>query len=32
MGVLIWTGQLTQLNSEAQRWMSELGLEFLNGV
>jgi cytochrome c-type biogenesis protein len=32
MGVLIWTGQLTQLNSEAQRWLSELGLEFLNGV
>jgi cytochrome c-type biogenesis protein len=32
MGVLIWTGQLTQLNGEAQRWMSELGLEFLNGV
>jgi cytochrome c-type biogenesis protein len=32
MGVLIWTGQLTELNSEAQRWLSELGLEFLNGV
>ena len=28
MGVLIWTGELTQLNSEAQRWSSELGLEF----
>jgi cytochrome c-type biogenesis protein len=32
MGVLIWTGQLTQLNGEAQRWLSELGFEFLNGV
>jgi cytochrome c-type biogenesis protein len=32
MGVLIWTGQLTQLNIEAQRWMSELGLDFWSGV
>ncbi len=32
MGLLIWTDQLTQLNTEAQRWMSELGLEFLTGV
>ncbi len=30
MGILIWTGELTQLNSEAQRWLSELGLEFWN--
>lgn len=32
MGVLIWTGELTQLNIEAQRWMSELGLDFWNSV
>jgi cytochrome c-type biogenesis protein len=32
MGVLILTGQLTQLNIEAQRWMSELGLDFWNSV
>jgi cytochrome c-type biogenesis protein len=30
MGVLIWTGQMTQLNAEAQRWLSGLGLEFWN--
>jgi cytochrome c-type biogenesis protein len=30
MGILIWTGELTRLNSEAQRWLSELGLEFWN--
>ncbi|MGE5283231.1 MAG: cytochrome c biogenesis CcdA family protein [Chloroflexota bacterium] len=30
MGVLIWTEQLTVLNSEAQKWLSELGLEFWN--
>lgn len=30
MGVLIWTGELTQLNIEAQRWLSGLGLEFWN--
>jgi cytochrome c-type biogenesis protein len=29
MGVLIWTDELTQLNNEAQRWLSELGFEFL---
>jgi cytochrome c-type biogenesis protein len=28
MGVLIWTDQLTQLNSEAQSWLSGLGLDF----
>jgi hypothetical protein len=32
MGVLIWTGELTQLNIEAQRIMSELGLDFWNSV
>jgi cytochrome c-type biogenesis protein len=32
MGVLILTGQLTQLNIEVQRWMSELGLDFWNAV
>lgn len=30
MGILIWTGELTQLNSEAQRWLSELGIDFFN--
>ncbi len=28
MGVLIWTDQLTQLNNEAQSWLSGLGLDF----
>lgn len=32
MGVLIWTGELTQLNVEAQRLMSEVGLDFWTGV
>lgn len=32
MGVLIWTGELTQLNTEAQRLLSELGLDFWNSV
>jgi len=32
MGVLIWTDQLTQLNAEAQRAMSEIGLDFFNEV
>lgn len=30
MGVLIWTDQLTQLNAEAQSWLSSLGLDFWN--
>jgi cytochrome c-type biogenesis protein len=30
MGILIWTDQLTELNIEAQRLMSELGLDFWN--
>jgi cytochrome c-type biogenesis protein len=32
MGLLIWTGQLTQLNAEAESWLSGLGLDFLNGL
>ncbi len=32
MGLLIWTGQLTQLNAEAQSWLSGLGLDFWNSV
>ena len=32
MGVLIWTGELFQLNIEAQNWMEELGLDFFNEV
>jgi cytochrome c-type biogenesis protein len=30
MGILILTGELTRLNSEAQRLLSEIGLEFWN--
>ncbi|HSS41886.1 MAG TPA: cytochrome c biogenesis CcdA family protein [Solirubrobacterales bacterium] len=29
MGVLIWTGEINQLNTQAQKWFSEIGLEFL---
>ncbi|HKG35052.1 MAG TPA: cytochrome c biogenesis protein CcdA [Solirubrobacterales bacterium] len=32
MGILIWTGEFFQLNIEAQRWLSELGLDFWNDV
>ena len=32
MGVLIWTGEFFQLNIEAQRWLSDLGLDFWNSV
>jgi cytochrome c-type biogenesis protein len=32
MGVLIWTGELTQLNVEAQRLLDGIGLDFLNGI
>lgn len=32
MGVLILTGELYQLNIEAQRWLSNLGLDFWNEV
>lgn len=30
MGILIWTEQLTELNSEAQRLLSSIGLDFWN--
>ena len=32
MGVLIWTDELTRLNVEAQRWMTDLGLDFWSDV
>ncbi len=32
MGVLIWTGELTQLNIEAQRLLSEIGFDFWSEV
>jgi len=32
MGVLILTGQLTQLNIEALKWLDRLGLDFLTGI
>ncbi len=32
MGVLIWTGELFQLNIEAQRFLDSLGLNFFNEV
>ena len=32
MGVLIWTGELFQLNIEVQSWMEGLGLDFWNEV
>ena len=32
MGILIWTGQLTQLNAEVQSWLEGSGLDFLNGI
>lgn len=32
MGLLIWTGELFQLNVEAQRLLSELGLDFWTAV
>ena len=32
MGVLIWTEEMNNLNIEAQKWLSGLGLEFLSGV
>ena len=30
MGILIWTNQLTRLNSDVQNWLSEVGLDFWN--
>ena len=32
MGILILTGELTQLNVEAQRALSNLGLDFLYNI
>ncbi|HEX3041449.1 MAG TPA: cytochrome c biogenesis CcdA family protein [Solirubrobacterales bacterium] len=32
MGVLIWTGEINQLNTQAQKWFNEIGLEFLTGT
>jgi cytochrome c-type biogenesis protein len=32
MGVLIWTGELFQLNIEAQSWLEGLGVDFWNEV
>jgi len=28
MGVLVWTGEITQLNIEAQRFLDRFGLNF----
>jgi cytochrome c-type biogenesis protein len=32
MGVLVWTGELLQLNIEAQRFLDRFGLNFLSEV
>lgn len=32
MGVLIWTGEITQLNAEVQSWFERSGLDFFNSV
>jgi len=32
MGVLIWTGELFQLNIEAQNWLEKTGIDFWNSV
>ncbi|HWC09063.1 MAG TPA: cytochrome c biogenesis protein CcdA [Solirubrobacterales bacterium] len=32
MGILILTDEITQLNSEVQRWAEELGIDFWNSV
>lgn len=32
MGILVWTGELFRINIEIQKWFSESGLDFLNGV
>jgi cytochrome c-type biogenesis protein len=32
MGILIWTGEITQLNAEVVNWFEELGLDFWNSV
>jgi cytochrome c-type biogenesis protein len=32
MGILIWTGEITQLNAEVQTWFEETGLDFYNSI
>jgi cytochrome c-type biogenesis protein len=32
MGVLIWTGELFQLNIQAQRLLDSVGINFFNSV
>ena len=32
MGILIWTGELFQLNIEVQNWMEQTGVDFWNSV
>lgn len=32
MGILVWTGELFRINIEIQKWFSESGLDFLNGI
>ncbi len=32
MGILIWTGELFQLNIEVQNWMEQTGIDFWNSV
>jgi cytochrome c-type biogenesis protein len=32
MGILIWTGELFQLNIEAQNWLEKSGIDFWNSV
>ncbi|HET8955456.1 MAG TPA: cytochrome c biogenesis protein CcdA [Solirubrobacterales bacterium] len=32
MGILIWTGELNQLNNEVVNWMERSGLDFYNNV
>ena len=32
MGILIWTGELNQLNIEVHNWLESSGLDFYNEV
>ena len=32
MGVMLFTGELTQLNIKAQNWLDDLGLNFFKSV
>ncbi len=32
MGILVWTGELQQLNIEAQKFLDRIGLDFLSGI